>query len=110
GDRWSTSRKHRAAQDPWRQLRLGLYMLSMSQRGYTSEARLRRTAIENLCLAIADLRVQRKHGRVEIGIGPRLELEVAEGVGAAHESRAVTRTAGLGDARGDVADGGGAGG
>src|SRR5258705_13109280 len=77
----------------------------MSRGGYTSEARLRRAAVENLRLAIADLRVQRKHGRVEIGIGPRLQLEVAEGVDAANESRAAARTAGLADARGNVADG-----
>src|SRR6185436_779057 len=77
----------------------------MSRGGYASEPRSRRAAVENPRLAITDLRVQGQHGRVEVGIGPGLELEVAEGVSAAHEGRAIARTAGLADARGNVADG-----
>ena len=49
--------------------------------------------------------MQGKHGRIEVDLGPRLELEVAEGIGAPHEGRAVSRAARLTDARGNIADG-----
>src|SRR5215813_15334561 len=69
-----------------------------------SEARLRGAAVENLCLAVADLGVQGQHGGIQIGVGTRLQLEVPEGVGAPHQGRAVARSARLPDPRGYVTD------
>src|SRR6185503_19536474 len=69
-----------------------------------SETRPVRALVQDSRLPVADLGVPRQHVGGEIGLRPRLEVEMAEAVAAAHERGAIAHVRELSHPGGHISD------